>query len=48
MSAPEAWKYPLKKQSLSIVSALALEIGMEADRKEGRPKAVMAEYLRES
>lgn len=39
ISAPEAWKYPEIKQSLSTVYTLGLGMGMEGERKEGMPNA---------
>jgi hypothetical protein len=48
ISAAEAWKYPLRKQSLRRVYTLGLGMGMEGERKEGRPRERVRVIRRDS
>lgn len=47
-SAIDAWKYPVRKQSLIVVYTLGLGIGIEVDLKEDNPRDEIAPYLRDS
>ncbi len=48
MSAAEAWKYPLWKQSFKSVYTLALGTGIDGDRNDAKPTDATGGYRKDS